>query len=174
MASPVQAGRLVTIAASAGSVANPAPPAPKPLEKTPQPAVSKVIPVLPPKAQISVPVIDVSRQPEKAQEMKQIVLKYPQDGAAIKAAITVVGKASPNSKVGISITFTNGRVGLLKLAGNVAAQTVAVGNDGVFRMSPIALDGPLATKGLFYTIKVYYVDREEHGSAISVVTGGRI
>ncbi|MCX6345460.1 MAG: hypothetical protein NT018_10385 [Armatimonadetes bacterium] len=183
MAPPMQAGRLVTIGKQVDSAANsvpsavdimPEPPAAKPITDVPQTNAPKVTPAPPPQAQIKVPVINVSKQPEQAQEMEQIVLKAPQDGAIIKSAITVIGKASPDSKVSLSITYTNGLMGLLKLSGNVAVQTVAVGKDGVFRMSPIALDGPLATKGLRFTIKAYYTDRTDHGAAISVVTGGRM
>ncbi len=183
MASPLQAGRLVRIGKEASPMAGSAPsakdikpviPAAEPIKDVPQTNAPKITPASPQQAQIKVPVIDVSKQPQQAQEMQQIVLKAPQDGAIIKSAITVIGKASPNSKVAISITYSNGLMGLLKLSGNVAVQTVAVGGDGVFRMSPIALDGPLATKGLRYTIKAYYTDRADHGAAISVVIGGRM
>ncbi|MHB9037056.1 MAG: hypothetical protein ACYC64_10325, partial [Armatimonadota bacterium] len=58
-------------------------------------------------------------------------------------------------------------------AGEVASQMVAVGKNGEFRMGPIALEGPLATQGLEFTIKAYYTDREDHGTAMVKVIGAR-
>lgn len=112
--------------------------------------------------------------PGKPEELRQIVIKTPEDGGKIRSAIVVTGQASPDSRVGVIITYNNGRVGLLKLAGQVISQTLAVGKDGHFKLGPIPLEGPLATKGLRFTIKAYYPDRENHGTAIVTAIGDRL
>ena len=73
----------------------------------------------------------------------------------------------------MTVTYNNGKAGILKLAGLAASEDLAVGNDGTFRMGPLPLEGPLATKGLVFTIKAYYPDRKDHGAAMVRVVGSR-
>ena len=103
----------------------------------------------------------------------KVTLTCPPDGAKIEKALLVRGVADPDSKVRVTVTYTNGLAGILKLAGLAASQDVAVGNDGKFRMGPLPLEGPLATKGLYFTVKAYYPDREDHGTATVRVIGER-
>ncbi|MCE5314287.1 MAG: hypothetical protein ABFD49_04270 [Armatimonadota bacterium] len=153
----VQAARLVTVES--------APPVQSP-SNTETAAVAKP-------ALAIVPVVEaVAAQTQEVAHSK-IVLTNPPDGAKITRALLVRGTADPDSKVLVTITYTNGLTGLLKLAGEVASQMVAVGDNGEFRMGPIALEGPLATAGLEFTIKAYYPDREDHGTAVVKATGAR-
>lgn len=184
-AAPVQASRLVTVVdpsevmpkptvaplgfAKPGPIAEPdklpavkpvPTPAPKPVE------VAKPAPVAPPPAP----------KPEVAKPIPataNIALTSPTDGAVIKRSIVIKGTAEPGERLRITITYSNNLTGVLKLAGNVGSQDVSVGKHGEFRMGPIALDGPLATVGLRFTIKAYYPDRADHATAEISVTGGR-
>ena len=45
---------------------------------------------------------------------------------------------------------------------------IAAGPDGEFKMGPIPLEGPLATKGLVFTVKASYPDTAEQGTVVSV------
>lgn len=116
--------------------------------------------------------VAVSKKSDEPKASK-IVLTNPQDGSVIRRVILVRGTADPGAAVRVTITYSNGLTGLLKLAGDVASESVSVGKNGEFRMGPIALDGPLATNGLKYTIKAYYPDRADHGTAEVTVTGNR-
>lgn len=200
-ASAVQASRLVTVAAAAkmpaatlpkqkaGSVTLPA-------SAQPNSAATDTKPkVLPPAAQmpdaafvqpVTLPAIDSARSPvlvppavetsarkPTTDAASNIVITDPPDGARIQRMIMVKGKAEPDSSILISITYNNGLTGLLRLSGQVAFQRVAVGKNGEFRMGPMALEGPLATQGLRFTIKAYYPDRDDHSTARTVVIGDR-
>ena len=178
-AAPVQASRLVTV-----GLDQPLPNKVPPLGfvKTQQPAkISEAKPQPAPekKPQASSPApaaqpIQVS-QPKKVEEPKlaKIVLTNPPDGTVIRRVILVRGTAEPGASVRVTITYSNGMTGLLKLAGDVASENVSVGKNGEFRMGPIALDGPLATNGLKFAIKAYYADRADHATAEVGVTGNR-
>lgn len=134
-----------------------------PVEPTPAPQV--VVPVDKPKP-------DLPKNPAPV-SYANITLTNPPDGANITRAILVRGTAEPESNVLVNITYSNGLSGILKLSGQVASQMVAVGKDGKFRVGPIALEGPLATQGLEFTIKAYYPDRDDHGTAVVKAKGAR-
>lgn len=181
-AAPVQAGRLISVLD---------PDAPQPPAKLPviQPE-SRAQPVDPQasakKKPVSAPPAPKLAAPPTAEQKPtpppasvtvansgKIVLTSPADGAEIRRAITVKGKALPDSTVKVTITYNNNLSGMLKLGGEVASQNLAAGKNGEFRMGPIALDGPLATDGLRFTIKAYYPDRTDHGTAVLGVIGKR-
>lgn len=127
---------------------------PKPAPAAPPPAAEpKIIPPIPATAKIA--------------------LTSPVDGGTIKRTILVKGTAEPGSTVKVTITYSNGLAGILKLAGEVCSQNLSVGKNGEFKMSPISLDGPLATNGLKFTIKAYYPDRADHATTEVNVTGQR-
>ena len=90
----------------------------------------------------------------------------------IRHVILVEGSAEAGSTVRVVVTYSNGLAGLLKLSGDVASQDLAVGKNGRYKLGPIALDGPLATSGLKFTIKAFYPDRAEHGTAEVAVKRG--
>lgn len=158
-AAPVQASRLVTVVGLRDEEPSKLPPV------LPEPRIKPVEPPAPKPTPPPAPVAAV--------DTSKIVLTSPVDGATLKHSIIVRGNARPRSTVHAVITYNNGLSGMLKLAGNVASQNLAVAKNGEFRMGPIALDGPLATEGLRFTIKAYYPDRAEHGTAEVTVIGKR-
>lgn len=180
-AAPVQASRLVTVQpdseesrltlpplgfVKAGPVAEPAKlPVVKPLVAPTEPAKSSPAPVA----------VEPAKQIEKPTptQVAKISLSSPVDGTVIRHVIAVKGTAEPGSTVRVAVTYSNNLSGLLKLAGEVASENVSVGKDGEFRVGPIALDGPLATDGLRFTVKAYYPDRADHASVEVSVTGHR-
>ena len=180
-APPVMASRLVTLLPE--SELRPVVPLLRFADSTPKLPEPSKLPVVrqatvPEKpAQAPQPVVVRPEQPEPvappAPVASKIVLTSPADGATIRRVITVKGTAEPDTDVRVTITYANGLTGLLRLSGNVASQNVSVGKNGEFRMGPIALDGPLATNGLRFTIKAYYPDHADHGTAQVVVTGDR-
>lgn len=102
-----------------------------------------------------------------------IILTNPPDNAKIRQAILIRGKAEPDSTVTVIITYSNNMTGILKLSGQVASQNISVDKNGDFRMGPIALEGPMATPGLVFTIKAYYSDSNDHSTAMISVVGNR-
>lgn len=160
-ATPVQASRLVTVDMN---IITPVRPSIPPLAFT-----SVNAPVSQPAPK---PAVVVKQTPPPAQTSK-IVITNPPDDARIAKALLIRGTAEPDSNVAISVTYSNGMVGLLKLSGNVLSQTIAVGKNGEFRFGPVPLEGRLATKGLRFTIKAYYPDRADHGTAQVTVVGER-
>ncbi len=96
----------------------------------------------------------------------QVVISSPADGASVRSALTVTGVADTASAVRVEITYSNRLSGILKLAGQVVSQNVTAGKNGEFKMGPVALDGPLSTSGLVFTVKAYYPDRPDHGTAL--------
>lgn len=171
-AAPVQASRLITVSTSRLVQPDKLPPV------LPEPHVKVAEPTAPPTPKPA-PAVQPAPKPAplpapvKAEEPGKIVFVYPADGAVLKRSITIKGNARPDSTVKIAITYNNNMSGLMKLAGEVATQNVATGKNGEFRMGPIALDGPLATDGLRFTIKAYYPDRAQHETAEVTVTGKR-
>ncbi len=187
-APPVQAARLVTVGDPERltptipplGVAKPGPaPLPEPAKlppPAPEPAPKKPSP--PPPAPAPAPTPPPAPQTPEASAVPpsgegKIVLTSPTDGATVRRAIVVKGKADPGSAVKVTITYSNQLNGLLKLAGEVVSQNLSAGSNGEFRMGPIALDGPLATPDLKFTIKAYYPDRADHGTAQVCVIGKR-
>ncbi|MCE5199769.1 hypothetical protein LLG39_12425 [bacterium] len=156
----VQASRLVTVATEVAKQQVVSAPAPKPVPAPPAP-------------QVTIPVVDQQKAPEPQPVRDKIILMYPADGAKISRALLIKGTAQPDSKVMVTVTFSNGLSGLLKLSGSVASQLVAVGKNGVFTMGPVALEGPLATQSLQFTIKVYYPDQDDHSTVTVNVFGAR-
>ena len=153
---PVQASRLISVGTATPAVAPP----PAPVE-APKP----------------VPVATPEKKPESRPEQKlgraAITLLLPPDGAVIRKAIVVKGKAEADAKVMVEVTYNNGLTGLLKLSGRVASQSVATGKSGEFTVGPVALEGPLATQGLQFTVKAYYPEGSDHATAVARVTGDR-
>lgn len=123
-----------------------------------------------PKAQV---VIAQPKVEIKQKTINNIVLTNPPAGALIERALLVRGTAESDAKVQVIITYTNNLSGILKLAGQVTSQAIAIGKNGEFRFGPIALEGPLATKGLEFTIKAFYPDNSDHGTATVKVYGSR-
>jgi|GEM_PF-2143708 len=184
-ASPVQAARLVTVGDTSSDqpkptvpplgMAKPGPnPVPEPtkMPKVSEPASKPTVVPAPAPTPASAPPPAVVEKPATV-ERDKIVLTVPPDGATVKRAIVVKGTADPGSTVRVTITYSNQLNGLLKLAGEVVSQNLSTGSNGEFRMGPIALDGPLATQDLRFTIKAYYPDRADHGTAQVTVTGKR-
>jgi hypothetical protein len=169
---PVQASRLVNVESIAASrpavsvqLVSMKPERVAVVTAKPSPVV--VVP------QVVVPIVQPTTPAPKETTAAKVILTNPPDGAKITRALLVRGTADPDSKVLVKVTYTNGLSGLLKLAGEVVSQSVAVGKNGEFRVGPIALEGPLATEGLKFTIKAYYPDREDHGTAIVRAIGAR-
>jgi len=179
-AAPVQAGKLLTVIAQPEALtAKPlapdiAPSLPATTRAT-QTAQSVSRPVVAPSEPpvMVVKVTDTSKRPEQPRMLDNVLIKTPRDGAVLRTAILVTGKASPGSKLAVSITYNNGLSGLMKLSGQVASQVIAVGEDGSFHIGPIPLQGSLATKGLRFTVKAYYADRSDHGTAVVTAIGDR-
>ncbi|MCL5103916.1 MAG: hypothetical protein M1133_07365 [Armatimonadetes bacterium] len=174
-ASPVQAAKLITIGVAAEPVRAQAEATTLKRTESQTPIVVPAVqvPSAPPRVVVPVVKLDTTPEPPKPAPMKKIAITMPPDGAKIQRALTIKGEATPDSKVTITVTYSNGLTGLLKLAGPVASQAVAVGNNGEFRMGPIPLEGTLATKGLIFTVKVYYPDQDDHGTATITVIGDR-
>ena len=179
-AAPVQAGKLLTVTAEPEALtARPLAPDTAPglsvttrATQTAQSISRPVVAPLQPPITV-VKVTDTTKRPEQARELDKVLIKTPRDGATLRTAILVTGKASPGSKLAVSITYNNGLSGLMKLSGQVASQVIAVGEDGSFRMGPFPLEGALATKGLRFTVKAYYADRSDHGTAVVSAIGDR-
>jgi hypothetical protein len=164
-APPMQASRLINVTGSGqqkqtapplgfaqGGVVQPdklpkPEPAPKEVKKDPAPAT-------PAKSAV------VVSKPGK------VVISSPADGARVRSTLTVIGIADPGSAVRVEVTYSNRLSGILKLAGQVVSQNVTAGKNGEFKMGPVALDGPLSTNGLVFTVKAYYPDRTDHGTAL--------
>lgn len=172
-ASPVQAAKLVTIDGGIEPVVAKEEPAVIKAVEAKAPPAAPVVPTPAVPAHVVVPVVKLDKVPEPPKQLKNVAITMPPDGATIRRALTIKGEASPDSKVMVTVTYSNGLTGLLKLAGQVASQTIAVGSNGEFGMGPIPLEGTLATKGLIFTVKAYYPDREDHGTAMITVTGDR-
>ncbi len=166
-APPMQASRLINVTGSTqqkqpapplspaqGGVVQPdklpkPEPAPKEVKKDPTPA-----PTVP--AVSATAVIKPGR----------VVISSPADGASVRNTLTITGVADPASSVRVEITYSNRLSGILKLAGQVASQNLTTGKQGEFKMGPVALDGPLSTSGLVFTIKAYYPERSDHGTTL--------
>lgn len=160
-AAPIQASRLVTVDSN---IITPVHPTITPLAFASTPSqVSQPAPK---------PVVEVKPMLPPAQTNK-IMLTNPPDNARITKALLIRGTAEPDSKVTITVTYSNGMVGLLKLSGDVVSQTIAVGKNGEFRFGPIPLEGRLATKELRFTVKAFYPDRADHCTAQVSVVGDR-
>lgn len=181
---PVQASRLITVESDNAPVvtiakAEPADaPKPQQIKEKPEPAISvakveiQEVPKVAPQVIITAPQ-PLDKPVDQPKQNKNVTILTPVDGANIQRSITVKGKADPDEKLRVVVTYNNGLTGILKLAGEVASQLVAVGKNGEFTVGPFALEGPLATRGLEYTIKAYYPDRADHGTATVKVIGTR-
>lgn len=174
-AAPVQASRLVTVVDTDAQAPSKMPPVlPEPHAKAPQAApIAKPVVVPQPEPKPAPQPAPKPTPPPAPADTGRIVITTPADGATLKHMIVIRGSARPGSTVKVAITYNNGLSGLMKLAGDVASQNLAAGKNGEFRMGPIALDGPLATDGLRFTIKAYYPDRVDHGTAEVTVIGKR-
>ncbi len=169
-ASPVQASKLISVDAAAPSQLPPlafAPTAPKmepKPEEAPAPAAALEPEARPEPAPVTSaapavePVPQPPVEPEPAKTRAPVVVTSPGAGAKIARVLLVAGTAEPGSSLIVTVTYNNGLAGILNLSGQVSSQLVAVSQAGEFRMGPIALEGPLATKGLVFTIKAAYPD----------------
>ena len=174
-AQPVQAARLVTVsvtkvAAMVSTVGTPppgtSPPPVEATEPTPEPATTPA-PTLEAAPEAATPPVVEPTQPPAP-----VALTEPSDGVRIERAILVRGTAEPDSTVHVTVSYTNGLAGLLNLSGTVASQDLAVGNNGEFKMGPLPLEGPLATKGLRFKIEAWYPD-SPGDAARAMVIGAR-
>lgn len=177
-AAPMQASRLITLLPESEPVPKPTVPPLRFAEPAKLPVLKPISPPVAPPQPAPAPVVVPVEAPKVVVKptpvvKPAIVLSSPVDGGTVKRLIVVKGTADPSSDVKVTITYSNSLTGLLKLGGEVASQNVSVGKDGQFRMGPIALDGPLATDGLKFTIKAYYPERADHGTAQVSVTGKR-
>lgn len=120
---------------------------------------------------IKVPVIVIKDTPKPVSDLDSIVITMPIEGSVIRGPLVVKGQASPNQKVAIAITYSNGLLGIMKLAGQVCSNVVVADQYGIFRMGPISTEGILSTRGLRFTIKAYYPDRKDHGTDVLTVIG---
>ncbi len=167
-AAPVQASRLITVIDPNEYQPDKLPPIapePKPVSANP--------PAPEPPKQAAVDTAKPAPRPSAAVSRDKIKITSPVSGSALRRTILVKGEALPGSTVRVLITYNNGLSGMLRLAGEVASQDVAAGKNGEFKVGPIALDGPLATDGLRFTIKAYYPLRADHGTAEVVAMGKR-
>ncbi len=143
-------------------------------KKLPSPVEMPKVDLTPP-APPPAPVIEPPKpvEPPKPPEAKPIVLAVPLDFADVTDNVTVSGTANPGDKVLVQISYSNGRTGLLNIAGDVASQLVAVTEDGSFRFGPLPLSGILQTKGMQYNIVVRYTDHPEKPIESRVIYGHR-
>lgn len=173
-AEPVQAAKLVTVAMSKvapmiSTVGTPPPGMPAiPVEAAKPAAEPAVTPAPTPKpepapAVTTPPVVEPTRPPAP------VALTQPADGMKIERAIIIRGSAEPESTVHVTVTYTNGLAGLLNLSGMVASQDLAVGKNGKFKMGPLPLEGPLATKGLRFMVKAWYPGVAGEAARVTVI-----
>ena len=166
-ASPVQAGKLVTVLAPTevppapimAVTPEPEPPAPQPVEVVTPPA--------PAPAPEPAPVVEPPK-PEPPKVKAPVVVTAPSMGSRIQRTLVVTGTADPGANVMVTVTYSNGLGGILNLSGPVSSQLIAASGSGEFKMGPIALEGPLATKGLMFTVKAAYPDAAEQATEVSV------
>ncbi len=105
--------------------------------------------------------------PEPPKVKAPVVVTAPAMGARILRSLLVTGTAEPGSSVMVGVTYTNGLGGLLNLSGQISSQLVAVDPNGRFQMGPIPLEGPLATKGLLFTVRACYPEAEQAAVVVS-------
>ena len=118
---------------------------------------------------VAIPVVLVTNArptPVLSPARRPIVITNPQNGARLHRALLVRGTAEPDAKVMVIVTYTNGRPGVLQLSGRVCSQLAAAGKNGEFSVGPIALEGPLATNGLWFSIKAYYADESQARNSV--------
>lgn len=168
---PVQASKLITVVTEQPEELPPvatetSTPEPKP-EQPQQAEAKSPEPPAPPAPVAPEPPV---QQPEiKETRPKQpVAITSPTTGSKLKRVLAVEGTAEPGSGVVITVSYTNNMSGVLNLSGQVTSQFIAVGADGRFKMGPIPLEGPLATKGLLFVIKAYYPDAPDKASVVMV------
>ena len=160
----VQAAKLITVEE----------PLPE-LPKLPEPVVAVAPPPAPqpaPEPAQAVepapqPVVEQSK-PEPPKEKAPVILTAPVMGSRILRTLLVTGTAEPGSNVMVTVTYSNGLGGLLNLSGQVSSQLIAANESGQFQMGPLPLEGPLATKGLIFTVKASYPESPQSASVVSV------
>ncbi|MDH7602300.1 MAG: hypothetical protein QHI38_09150 [Armatimonadota bacterium] len=168
---PVQASRLISVTTEQPPEAI-KPPAdiivPKPEPEPVQEEKREVPPDQPKQVTVAPPAPAEQPKVEEPHAKKPIVITSPEPGARIKRVLTVTGIAEPGLSVMVTVSYTNCLAGILNLSGQVISQLVAVGADGQFKLGPIPLEGPLATRGLLFTVKAYYPDSAEPAASVSV------
>jgi hypothetical protein len=141
------------------------PAAPEPVVPAQTQPVSE--PVAPPPAPVEPP------KPETPKIKAPVALTAPANESRVARAIMINGAAEPGSQVLVKVTYTNALGGLLDISGQVSSQLLAADNQGQFAMGPIPLEGPLATKGLMFTIEASYPDSNGQALAMIRVFGDR-
>ena len=185
-ASPMQAGKLIELNKTTVKLAPGKKPAnklkviPPAVIKMPAPEPEPLQPISNPvQVKAEEPVITTVvvptplPEPPKPVEIANITLTTPADGEKIQRAIIINGNAQPESRIVLEITYSNEKIGLLEISGSVLSQLIAASKNGEFKAGPIALEGPLATKGLKFFIKAYYADFADKIPATARVYGDR-
>lgn len=181
-AAPVQASRLITVDPETqpvvvklpepGGAAEPGGPvvaiAETEMHPEPEPEPEIAVVKAPEPAPMPEPVVEAPK-PEPPREKALVVLTAPVNQARLQRTLLVSGTAEPGASVMVTISYTNGLSGLLALSGQVSSQLVAVAGNGQFRMGPIALEGPLATRGLIFTVKAHYPGVPEVAATVSAL-----
>jgi len=178
-ASPVQASKLITVKVTEPPLqvppapimaVTPEPEPPEPVEG-PEPAVQPVAPPAPAPEPAPEPAPAPVVEPPKPEPPKvkaPVVVTAPEMGSKIQRTLLVTGTADPGANVMVTVSYSNQMGGILNLSGQVSSQLIAAGPDGEFKMGPIPLEGPLATKGLIFTVKAAYPDATDQGTVVSV------
>lgn len=199
-AEPVQAARLITVEPTMPTpptllpplqVTKPETPVEPPLttqvppiavpeqpatpEKLPEPVIPTPVVSTPavPTPEPAPPAPAAVQAPSQPRTKAPVAVTYPADQARITRAILVKGTAEPRSQVLVQVSYTNSLGGILHMSGQVSSQLVAVNDKGEFAMGPIALEGPLATQGLRFTIEAFYPDSNGRIVSRVVVFGDR-
>jgi len=162
----VQASTLITVDAPAPEpvtlpepvVAEAPTPAPEPV---PEPAAE----VAPAPVPGPAPVVEQPK-PQPPKVKAPVAVTSPAMGARILRTLVVTGSAEPTSHVMVTVSYSNDLGGLLNLSGQVSSQLVAVDANGRFQMGPIALEGPLATRGLVFTVRACYPESEDQAVVV--------
>ncbi|MGQ9454814.1 MAG: hypothetical protein ACUVRS_05715 [Armatimonadota bacterium] len=105
---------------------------------------------------------------EETRPKQPVTITSPATGSKLKRVLAVEGTAEPGWGVVVAVSYTNSMSGVLNLSGQITSQFIAVGADGRFKMGPIPLEGPLATRGLMFVIKAYYPDAPGRASVVMV------
>lgn len=195
-AAPVQAAKLITVgpmtlpvpephpAPIATTPAEPAPAAAaatstEPAQVEPASASAEPAPVATEPAAAAPAAVEPSAQPAEPPKPElprikaPVIVTAPANQTRVARAIMISGAAEPNSQVLVAVTYTNSLGGLLNISGQVSSQLLAADDKGQFAMGPIPLEGPLATKGLVFTISASYPDSNAQSASTVIVYGDR-
>lgn len=82
------------------------------------------------------------------------------DGATAPNPIVLAGKAMPNTKVQIKITYATNVLGALRVTGSITEATVDVDAKGVWKSDSISMSLPVKGSGTEYTVTVTAVNSD--------------